>query len=84
MNPLRVAWQFVFGCRHARLSRVFTIKMRTYQVCFDCGKECAYSLELMQPVSEREVKAVIEIPRDETNLMHIVRQHEAKAGRWSA
>ena len=31
--------QFVFGCRHPHLSRVFTIKHRTYKVCFDCGRE---------------------------------------------
>jgi hypothetical protein len=32
-------FQFVFGCRHRHLSRVFTIKHRTYKVCFDCGRE---------------------------------------------
>ena len=31
--------QFAFGCRHRHLSRVFTIKHRTYRVCFDCGRE---------------------------------------------
>jgi hypothetical protein len=39
MNPLRWMFQFVFGCRHRHLSRVFTIKGRTYKVCFDCGEE---------------------------------------------
>lgn len=34
-------FQFVFGCRHRHLSRVFTIKHRTYRVCFDCGWEFA-------------------------------------------
>ena len=29
----------LFGCRHRHLSRVFTIKHRTYKVCFDCGQE---------------------------------------------
>jgi hypothetical protein len=33
------AFQFIFGCRHRHLSRVFTIKRRTYRVCFDCGRE---------------------------------------------
>lgn len=32
-------FQFLFGCRHRHLSRVFTIKHRTYRVCFDCGRE---------------------------------------------
>jgi hypothetical protein len=31
--------QFIFGCRHRHLSRTFTIKHRTYRVCFDCGGE---------------------------------------------
>ena len=39
MNPLAWIFQFVFGCRHRHLSRVFTIKHRTYKVCFDCGRE---------------------------------------------
>jgi hypothetical protein len=39
MNPLARMFQFVFGCRHRHLSRVFTIKNRTYKVCFDCGEE---------------------------------------------
>jgi len=37
MNPLLWVFQFIFGCRHR--SRVFTIKHRTYRVCFDCGAE---------------------------------------------
>jgi len=32
-------FQFIVGCRHRHLSRVFTIKHRTYRVCFDCGRE---------------------------------------------
>jgi len=32
-------FQFFVGCRHRHLSRVFTIKNRTYRVCFDCGRE---------------------------------------------
>jgi hypothetical protein len=36
---LLAAFQFFFGCRHRHLSRVFTIKQRTYKVCFDCGRE---------------------------------------------
>jgi len=39
MKALLVLFQFVFGCRHRHLSRVFTIKRRTYKVCFDCGGE---------------------------------------------
>jgi hypothetical protein len=39
MKPLGWIFQFAFGCRHRHLSRVFTIKHRTYRVCFDCGRE---------------------------------------------
>ncbi len=39
MKLLLEVFQFFFGCRHRHKSRVFTIKHRTYQVCFDCGRE---------------------------------------------
>jgi len=39
MNPVLWIFQFAFGCRHRHMSRVFTIKRRTYRVCFDCGRE---------------------------------------------
>lgn len=39
MNPLRWISEFVLGCRHKQLSRVFTIQKRTYRVCLECGKE---------------------------------------------
>jgi len=42
---------FLFGCHHSNLSRVFTIRRRTYCVCCDCGAEFGaefdYSLENM-------------------------------------
>lgn len=39
MKPLQTLFDLIFGCRHHHLSRVFTIKHRTYRVCFDCGGE---------------------------------------------
>jgi beta-1,4-mannooligosaccharide phosphorylase len=42
-------FQFVFGCRHRHLSRVLTIKHRTYKVCFDCGRE----FDLPDPLGAR-------------------------------
>jgi hypothetical protein len=39
MNPLHWMIQFAFGCHHRHVSRVFTIKKRTYKVCLDCGQE---------------------------------------------
>ena len=53
MKPLLWIFQFVFGCRHSHLSSVFTIKRRTYQVCFECGREFDYSWELMRSVTIR-------------------------------
>ena len=50
MKPLLWILQSVFGCHHAQMSRVFTIKNRTYQVCFECGRECEYSLAAMHRV----------------------------------
>lgn len=38
---------FLFGCHHSDLSRVFTIRRRTYRVCCDCGAEFDYSLRRM-------------------------------------
>jgi hypothetical protein len=43
MKLLSWVFPFVFGCHHSRLSRVFTIKERTYQVCLECAKEFEYS-----------------------------------------
>ena len=39
VKPFLGVFQFIFGCRHRHMSRVFTIKHRTYRVCFDCGRE---------------------------------------------
>jgi hypothetical protein len=47
MNALLSIFDFIFGCHHSHLSRVFTIKKRTYQVCVECGQEFQYSWELM-------------------------------------
>jgi hypothetical protein len=44
MNPLPWLFGFAFGCHHRHLSRVFTIKKRTYQVCVKCGGEFEYSI----------------------------------------
>ena len=38
---------FLFGCHHVHLSRVFTLHGETYKVCCDCGAKFAYSLTTM-------------------------------------
>jgi hypothetical protein len=50
MKPLLWIFQLGFGCHHSRVSRVFTIKKRMYQVCFECGQELEYSWALMRPL----------------------------------
>ncbi len=52
MNVTRLL-DFIFGCRHSNLSRVFTIARRTYRVCCDCGTEFDYSLETMTIKDQR-------------------------------
>jgi hypothetical protein len=50
MNILGWILLFAVGrCHHRRLSRVFTIQKRTYQVCLECAQEFEYSWELMRP-----------------------------------
>ena len=39
MKFLLRLFEFVVGCHHRQMSRVFTIKKRTYRVCFECGQE---------------------------------------------
>lgn len=56
MRPLRWIFRFVFrGCHHSRMSRVFTIDKRTYQVCFECGRRFDYSWTLMRPIPSEPV-----------------------------
>jgi hypothetical protein len=38
----------LLGHHNHELSRVFTIRRRTYQVCVSCGREFEYSWELMR------------------------------------
>jgi hypothetical protein len=50
MSLLLWILQFTCGCHHGRLSNVFTIRKRTYQVCLQCGQEFPYSWDLMHSV----------------------------------
>jgi hypothetical protein len=48
--------QFALGwCSHKEMSRVFTIKKRTYQVCCECGQEFEYSLTRMSVLPPKTV-----------------------------
>jgi hypothetical protein len=47
MATLIAIVDFLFGCHHLHLSRVFSLHGETYRVCCDCGAKFAYSLETM-------------------------------------
>jgi hypothetical protein len=47
MTRIINAFDFLFGCHHGHLSRVFTLGGETYRVCCDCGAKYAYSLATM-------------------------------------
>ena len=47
MTYIASAFEFLFGCHHSNLSRVFTIGGHSYRVCCDCGAQFRYSLETM-------------------------------------
>jgi hypothetical protein len=51
--PNATLLECLFGCCHRNLSRVFTIRKRTYRVCCDCGAEFDYSLETMSIKHQR-------------------------------
>jgi hypothetical protein len=44
---LEIIFDWIFGCHHRHLSRVFTIDLQTYQVCFACGTKLRYSWRTM-------------------------------------
>jgi hypothetical protein len=44
MEWLARALDYLFGCDHRNLSRVFTIGGESYRVCYVCGAEFRYSL----------------------------------------
>ncbi len=52
-NVLCAIFHCLFDCHHSELSRVFTIKHRTYQVCLACGQELDYSLSRMHSLPPR-------------------------------
>jgi len=68
-HPLAKVLEFAFGCRHRRLSRVFTIDRQTYKVCCDCGATFNYSLETMS------------IPR-RRRLFSMLRRLQSQPGRF--
>ena len=50
MKWIALIFDFLFGCHHHNLSRVFTICGETYCVCWNCGTKFDYSLANMSIV----------------------------------
>jgi|SRR6516162_1491734 len=51
---LNAIFEWVFGCHHRQLSRVFTIDHKTYLVCFDCGRKLQYSWKEMSLIKTND------------------------------
>jgi hypothetical protein len=49
-------YELLFGCRHNRQTRPFTLEAETYKVCLDCGRQIFYSSERMTPLTGREIR----------------------------
>jgi hypothetical protein len=43
-------FDFVFGCHHGHVSRVFHTSRQIYRVCCDCGARFDYSFAIAWPV----------------------------------
>ena len=68
-HPLANVLERAFGCHHTGLSRVFTIKGRTYKVCLECGATFDYSLKEMSIVHRRRsLPALIRLRRRRRHL----------------
>ena len=51
---LNAIFKWLFRCHHKKLSRVFTIDHKTYQVCFACGRKLQYSWRAMSLIKTSE------------------------------
>lgn len=70
-SPVAQALELAFGCHHGKLSRVFTIRGRSYKVCCECGARFRYSLRTMSIVRPR--------PRILRALRHLRFRHSRMA-----
>ena len=43
IDNILMAFEFLFGCWHRKLSRPFTLSGWTYEVCLVCGRKFAYN-----------------------------------------
>lgn len=64
-------YELIFGCRHSRQTRPFTLEAKTYKVCLDCGRQIFYSSERMTPLTAREVRRM-KAAQAQAPFIHVV------------
>jgi hypothetical protein len=62
-------YEMLFGCRHERVTRPFTLQRSTYKVCLDCGKQVMYSAERMEPLTAGEIRRSRKIDEGEIKIL---------------
>lgn len=43
IDNIVMAFEYLFGCWHRKMSRPFTLSGWTYEVCLNCGRKFAYN-----------------------------------------
>ncbi len=64
-------YEIIFGCRHNRQTRPFTLEAETYKVCLDCGHQIYYSAERMKVLTPREVRRMKAV-QAQANVVHVM------------
>jgi hypothetical protein len=52
-------FEWIFGCHHRRLSRVFTIDHKRTGCCFACGRKLQYSWRAMSLIKTSETSQTL-------------------------
>jgi hypothetical protein len=64
-------YDIFLGCRHDRLTRIFTVQQETYRVCLDCGTHLAHSPVTLLPLSAREARRLKTARMGELKIMPV-------------
>jgi len=70
---LEIIFEWIFGCPHRHLSRVFTIDRQTYKVCFACGTKLRYSWKTMSLVKTETPPTLGPFAKSFTRAMNSLR-----------
>lgn len=68
-SVLEFIYDMLFGCRHDRLTRPFTLNHETYKVCLDCGTHIDYSAERMEPLTALEARRIRNLHTGEVKII---------------